>query len=214
MACFPACSAWCVCDGNECIPTPVTINALRLRTPDGRYLGSSNVGQGLVVARNVGTPGFAETFLLVSPATGPLTSGSGIQLAIATSGWTRAASQILRRPQRHHDPSVRPQEPPARHLRGRRTRGARPRLPALLSWLPRLPRGRSPPSASSRSSSCRGPPRSPMGRRSTMAIGWCCASTQIAAGRSSGGSPLAPAAPRSMAMAPPSARRAPSSSSS
>jgi uncharacterized protein YfaP (DUF2135 family) len=94
VACFPACSAWCVCEGTECVPTAVTVNALRLRTADGRYLGSGNVGQGLVVAKSVGSPGFAETFILVSPATGPLNSPRAIQLAIATSGWTRAASQI------------------------------------------------------------------------------------------------------------------------
>lgn len=106
MICFPACSAWCVCVGNDCLPTAVTINAVRFRTADGRYLRSTNPGQGLVVAQKVATLGSSETFLFATPtlppppalppplAVGPPSSGGAISLVVCTGGWTPAASLI------------------------------------------------------------------------------------------------------------------------
>jgi len=94
MSCFPECSVWCECVGNDCVPLPVAINAVRLRTPDGRYLRSTNIGQGLIVAANVAVPGPSETFLFVAPAAWPMTSGSTLALAVCTLSWTRAASLI------------------------------------------------------------------------------------------------------------------------
>ncbi|HEY3437449.1 MAG TPA: carboxypeptidase regulatory-like domain-containing protein [Actinotalea sp.] len=70
------------------------INALRLRTPDGRYVRSTNVGQGLVVAQAVATPGSSETFLLVAPGAAPLTSNGPVSLAVCTSSWTLPASLL------------------------------------------------------------------------------------------------------------------------
>src|SRR5829696_2153328 len=80
MDCFPPCSPWCECINGRCQETPVTINAVRLRTPDGRYLQAARGGGGLLVAANV-APGTSETFLFqvgdVTPTTTfPLTSGT------------------------------------------------------------------------------------------------------------------------------------------
>jgi Carboxypeptidase regulatory-like domain len=80
MTCFPPCSRWCECIGDKCRPTSVTINAVRFRTPDGRYLQAAG---GLLVAAGVAAPGQAETFLFVSPAAWPLTSGAPISLDVA-----------------------------------------------------------------------------------------------------------------------------------
>ena len=94
VPCFPECSAWCTCVDNNCVPLPVTINALRFVASGNRFLRSTNPGQGLMVAGATATPGPAETFMVLSPGTVPLTSGSPLSLAVFTTGWTRAGSQV------------------------------------------------------------------------------------------------------------------------
>lgn len=87
MSCWPACSAWCVCVNDACVPSAVTINAVRFRTPDGRYLEAANGGGGLMVAATVAVPQQPETFLFVAPATWPLSSGSPISLDVCNGSW-------------------------------------------------------------------------------------------------------------------------------
>ena len=74
MSCWPPCSAWCECVDDTCRPTPVTINAVRFRTPDGpggRNLQAANGGGGLMVAASVAAPQTSETFFLCRRRCGP-----------------------------------------------------------------------------------------------------------------------------------------------
>lgn len=94
MACFPECGAFCQCVDNDCVPLPISINAVRLRASGDRFLHSTNVGNGAVVAQKVTTPGSSETFMILTPGAWPLTSGAPLSLAVCTSSFVRAASQI------------------------------------------------------------------------------------------------------------------------
>jgi hypothetical protein len=96
MACFPPCSPWCICDANDyCQPSPVSINAVRFRTPDGRYLQAATVTGGLVLATNVGASGQRETFLFVAPSAWPLTSDASLALTLSNTNWDPQGSVDL-----------------------------------------------------------------------------------------------------------------------
>lgn len=86
MSCFPACSPWCDCVNGVCVPSTI-INAVRFRTPDGRYLQAANGGGGLLVAASATGPGPSETFLFANPATWPLASEASIALDVCNSNW-------------------------------------------------------------------------------------------------------------------------------
>lgn len=95
MSCWPACSDWCNCINDKCQPTPVTINAIRLRTPDGRYLQASNGGGHfqLLVAANV--PPFQwETFLFIPLSGYPFRSGDPVSLNVCNMNWASAGENI------------------------------------------------------------------------------------------------------------------------
>jgi uncharacterized protein YfaP (DUF2135 family) len=93
MDCWPTCSPFCECVGGTCQPRLVTVNALRLRTRDGRYLHAAPTGWRRLVAANV-SPGANETFLF-TPARWPIQSGDTVSLEL--TGPTFAASgQLVR----------------------------------------------------------------------------------------------------------------------
>jgi uncharacterized protein YfaP (DUF2135 family) len=94
MACFPACSPWCVCVNDQCVPSPVTINALRLTTPDGRTVGASGTAGGLLVAKTV-TPAQTETFLFAAPTAFPLRSGDALSLVMCGPTWASSGLTVL-----------------------------------------------------------------------------------------------------------------------
>lgn len=89
MSCWPPCSsAWCECLDDQCQPSPTTINAVRIKTTDGRYLQAYNGGGGTYLAPvATNTPGPWETFLFEPPAVWPLSSGSSIALRHVTDNW-------------------------------------------------------------------------------------------------------------------------------
>jgi hypothetical protein len=93
--CWPPCSPWCTCNTitGECSLRPITINAIRLRTPDGRFLQSPASGT-LLVASTVAVPGPAETFLFASGMTGPRSSGDSIQLRAVNASYAPSGTQV------------------------------------------------------------------------------------------------------------------------
>jgi uncharacterized protein YfaP (DUF2135 family) len=76
-----------------CQPSPLSINAVRLSTPDGRYLQAANGGRGLLIASSV-IPDAWETFLFVPPAAWPLVSGSQISLDVCNANWDPAGLRV------------------------------------------------------------------------------------------------------------------------
>jgi hypothetical protein len=100
MACWPECSPWCECIDGKCQPTPVQVNAVRLRTLDGRYLQAVNGGRDRLWATNV-VPHNWETFLLASfpphgsiTAMWPLASGNRITLDLCSSNWGSSSDLV------------------------------------------------------------------------------------------------------------------------
>ena len=93
--CWPPCSPWCTCDTatGQCSVRPVTINAIRLRTPDGRFLQSPATGR-LLTASTVAAPGAAETFLFAAGMTGPRTSGDAIELRGCNASFAFSGAQV------------------------------------------------------------------------------------------------------------------------
>jgi uncharacterized protein YfaP (DUF2135 family) len=94
IPCFPACNPWCDCVGGQCVPSAITINAVRLRTADGRFLQAANGGGGLMVATGLPAPGPAETFSFVPPTSWPLVSGAAIALDVFSSGWSPSGLRV------------------------------------------------------------------------------------------------------------------------
>ena len=95
MTCWPPCNPWCDCINGQCQTSAVKINAVRFRTPDGRYLTKA---AGEVLTASLSAPSQSATFRLVSrpstapltippPATLPMPSGSPISLAVCDSNW-------------------------------------------------------------------------------------------------------------------------------
>jgi hypothetical protein len=72
----------------------VSINAIRLRTPDGRYLQAANGGGGGLFAVNVTAPSIWETFLFVPPAAWPLVSGSQVAFDVSNANWDPAGLRV------------------------------------------------------------------------------------------------------------------------
>jgi hypothetical protein len=77
-----------------CQPSAVSINAVRLRTPDGRYLQAVNGGGGGLFAVSVTAPSIWETFPFVLPAAWPLVSGSQIALDVCNANWDPAGLRV------------------------------------------------------------------------------------------------------------------------
>lgn len=115
--CFPPCSPWCDCVRGQCVQSPITINAVRFRTPDGRFLQAANGGGGLMVAASVPAAGPAETFSFVPPASWPLISSAAIALDVFNSGWSpsglrvRVDHNVFYLPPRPPAPTFRPSAP-------------------------------------------------------------------------------------------------------
>jgi len=76
------------------LPSPVSINAVRLRTPDGRYLQAANGGGGLLIAASVAAANTWETFLFAPPAAWPLGSGSLVSLDVCNANWDPAGLRV------------------------------------------------------------------------------------------------------------------------
>jgi hypothetical protein len=93
MSCWPPCGPWCTCVNNNCTPAPVSINALRLKTLDGRYLSAFNGGGAGLVAM-AGPPAQSATFILAAPTTFPLHDGDIIALVCCDSNWGASANQM------------------------------------------------------------------------------------------------------------------------
>lgn len=87
MSCFPPCSPWCDCVNDICVESPPSINAVRFRTPDGRYLQAATPGGGLLLASNVGSAGPTETFRFVPPTAFPFRSGDAIELDLCNTNF-------------------------------------------------------------------------------------------------------------------------------
>ena len=94
-SCWPECSPWCVCVDGVCRPSNLTVNAVRIRTVDGRYLQALNGGGFYLTPVAVASPGAWETFLLDPPATWPLVSGSQIALQVVNASW-RPSGNVVR----------------------------------------------------------------------------------------------------------------------
>ena len=93
MSCFPPCNPWCLCVDNECQHSPVQINAVRLRTPDGRNLVAVN-GGGAELRASTGGSEQSRTFLFTSPTTWPLSSGSSFALVVCDQNFAPSTNQI------------------------------------------------------------------------------------------------------------------------
>ncbi len=93
--CWPPCSPWCTCDTmtGQCSVRPATINAIRLMTPNGRFLRSPTTGTRLAAVTAV-TLGPAETFLFAPGMTGPLTSGASIELRGCDATFAPSGAQV------------------------------------------------------------------------------------------------------------------------
>lgn len=118
MSCWPPCNPWCDCINDRCQVRAAKINAVRLRTPDGRYL--TRAGSEILTA-SLAAPSQSATFRLVSrptlspltippPATVPMPSGSQISLAVCDSDW--APSSNLMRVE-HSTLTIKKPKPPA-----------------------------------------------------------------------------------------------------
>src|SRR5450755_372827 len=95
MGCAGGCPNWCECVDGTCTETSSVVNALRLHTADGRYLGAlpGVADDALVAVATV--PGPNETFRVLLPWSPPptffafpLQSGDQITLAVCTATWT------------------------------------------------------------------------------------------------------------------------------
>lgn len=88
MACYPECSPWCACVNGVCEPSPVVINAVRLRTRDGRTVrpGVPDT-DAVLVATSAAASAWADVFLLAGPARWPMNSGDTVSLLACDSTW-------------------------------------------------------------------------------------------------------------------------------
>lgn len=102
MSCWPPCNFWCDCINDRCQVRAARINAVRLRTPDGRYL--TRAGSEVLTA-NLAAPSQSATFRLVSrptaspltippPATVPMPNGNQISLAVCDSDWAPSSNLV------------------------------------------------------------------------------------------------------------------------
>jgi hypothetical protein len=76
-----------------CSVRPATINAIRLMTPNGRFLQSPASGR-LLTAYAVPTLGPAETFLFAPGMTGRPSSGTAIELHSCDASFARSGAQV------------------------------------------------------------------------------------------------------------------------
>lgn len=112
MDCYPKCLTWCGCVNGECQPGPVTINAVLLRTRDGRIVrpGVHEVSSPLV-ATTASLLEWTNVFLLTGPSHWPMNSGDAISLITLHQEWM-ATDRLVRvehgvrqpRPKDPHDP--------------------------------------------------------------------------------------------------------------
>jgi hypothetical protein len=66
MACWPECNPWCECVDDVCRPLAPVINAIRLRTLDGRPVKARFGGLGVLEANTNILPAWSTAFLLVA----------------------------------------------------------------------------------------------------------------------------------------------------
>ena len=101
MACWPPCSPFCECIDDDCRPSMIRINAVRLKMLDGRYLvasgggGASTGGKGAALMASTGGPLQWRTFLFTPPSMWPFASGDAFSLAVCDSDWN-ASSNLVR----------------------------------------------------------------------------------------------------------------------
>jgi hypothetical protein len=95
MTCFPPCSDWCVCVNDTCQPSPIAINAVRFLSTNSRFLHALNGGGAAMVAASTGLLAGADTFLLRSPASWPLTSGSPLSLEVCNGTFGPSGFRVL-----------------------------------------------------------------------------------------------------------------------
>ena len=99
MSCWPDCNPWCVCENGHCRPSELRVNALLLRTRDGRPVRARFGGGNVLEASTNAVPGNAVVFLLTPappPAPAPpfvLNSGNRVSLVVPDGAW--APSQNL-----------------------------------------------------------------------------------------------------------------------
>ena len=75
VACFPPCNAFCVCIDDNCVPSPVNINAVQLQTLDGRFLTAIAPGAPLTATPPGALPS-TRTFYLQPPTPLPPRPGA------------------------------------------------------------------------------------------------------------------------------------------
>jgi hypothetical protein len=110
--CWPPCSQWCQCVDGHCQPSPVVINAVRLRTRDDRYVrarfdpaAGDDYGPSALEANHDLHPEQATTFLFVTPPTGwPMSSEDLISLMVCNANWEFSGNLIRVDWTQHHNP--------------------------------------------------------------------------------------------------------------
>ncbi|MGH3948990.1 MAG: carboxypeptidase regulatory-like domain-containing protein [Pseudonocardiaceae bacterium] len=77
-----------------CRPLAPVINAIRLRTLDGRPVKARFGGLGVLEANTNILPAWSTAFLLVAPGHWPMNSGDKVSLVIPDSGWMPSTNKV------------------------------------------------------------------------------------------------------------------------
>ena len=98
MSCWPPCSGWCECVGNECRQAPLKPNAVRIRTDDGRYLRAINGPTTYLgyLGPTSNVPGTWDTFLIDQPMAWPVRSGDLMVLHAIDNTWRPLTDVLVR----------------------------------------------------------------------------------------------------------------------
>jgi hypothetical protein len=98
MSCWPPCSGWCECVGNECRQAPLKPNAVRIRTDDGRYRRGINGPTTYLgyLGPTSNAPGPWDTFLIDQPMTWPVRSGDLMVLHAIDDSWRPLTDVLVR----------------------------------------------------------------------------------------------------------------------
>ena len=98
MSCWPPCSGWCECVGNECRQAPLKPNAVRIRTDDGRYLRAINGPTTYLgyLGPTSNAPGTWDTFLIDQPMAWPVRSGDLMVLHAIDDTWRPLTDVLVR----------------------------------------------------------------------------------------------------------------------
>jgi Carboxypeptidase regulatory-like domain len=90
----PDCPAWCQCVNGICVPLEKQSNAVRLRTPDGRYLRGIPAPLGGLAASAATSNVWETVFRPVAPSTLPFASGDPLVIEVCDSDWGLSGLQI------------------------------------------------------------------------------------------------------------------------